>query len=149
MHDLKSQLRTYYHSVIWLRDPDEVIAGRTRGVTMAQELETLRTRRWWSQPAVGATAVALLALLMFGGGLLLGLRLGGGVGCRQFWGLLVRWSGVDPAVRRPGGNRRRGRGRHRVDRWGLWRAERAAMAGPMGRGGPGLVFRNGALAVGG
>ena len=46
MHDLKSQLRTYYHSVIWLRDPDEVIAGRTRGVTMAQELETLRTRRW-------------------------------------------------------------------------------------------------------
>ena len=78
MHDLKSQLRTYYHSVIWLRDPDEVIAGRTRGVTMAQELETLRTRRWWSQPAVGATAVALLALLMFGGGLLLGLRLGGG-----------------------------------------------------------------------
>jgi hypothetical protein len=78
MPDLRSQLRTYYHSVIWLRDPDEVIAGRTRGVTMTQELEALGTRRWWSQPAVVATAVAVLAMVMFGGGLLLGLRLGGG-----------------------------------------------------------------------
>ena len=77
MPDLKSQLRRYYESVTWLRDPADVAAGKSGGVGMTEELEAFRARRWWAQPAVVATAVALLALLMFGGGMLLGLRLGG------------------------------------------------------------------------
>jgi hypothetical protein len=76
MPDLRSQLRWYYQSLIRLRDPGDVIAGRAGGVTVTQERETSTARRWWRQPAVVAATAALLAFALFGGGALLGLHLG-------------------------------------------------------------------------
>ena len=77
MPDLQSQLRWYYESLIRLRDPGDVVAGRAGGVKVTQELGASPGRRWWQQPAVVATTAAVLALVI-GGGAMLGLRLWGG-----------------------------------------------------------------------